>query len=198
MATINLLPWREERRQQLKKEFLIIFGGFAAVAVVAVLLWQLLLTTAIDNQEARNSFLSDRIRELDKQVAEIAALKRQKQALVERMQVIQSLQGNRPEIVHIFDELVRTLPDGVFYTSVVRAGNSLSLLGTAESNNRVSSLMRQLDASEWFANPNLQVVKANKRIGEQATDFSMRVAITPPVAVVPEDVKKPAKKTAKK
>jgi type IV pilus assembly protein PilN len=183
MANINLLPWRQERREKLKKEFLIIFGAFAAVAVVVVLLWQLLLTTAIANQEKRNSYLTDRIKELDLQVAEIAALKKQKQELVERMQVIQSLQGNRPEIVHIFDELVRTLPDGVFYTSVIRTAADISLIGTAESNNRVSSLMRQLDASEWFASPSLKLVKANKAIGEQATDFSMTVKLTPPVEI---------------
>ncbi len=188
MATINLLPWRQERRQQLKKEFLIIFAGFAGAAVVVVLLWQLVLSTAISTQEARNTYLTGQINELNKQVAEIAALKKQKEALVKRMQVIQSLQGNRPEIVHIFDELVRTLPDGVYYTSVIRNGAGISLLGTAESNNRVSSLMRQLNASEWFANPNLRLVKASKT-GQQAIDFSMTVKITPPVLIKPDDSK---------
>lgn len=186
MATINLLPWRQERREQLKKEFLIILGGFAIGAAAIVLLWQLLLTTGISNQEKRNNYLAERIKELDLQVAEIAELKKQKQELVVRMQVIQSLQGNRPEIVHIFDELVRTLPDGVFYTSVIRIGSDISLMGTAESNNRVSSLMRQLDASEWFASPNLQLVQANKTIGEQATNFSMKVKLTPPVELETE------------
>lgn len=186
MATINLLPWRQERREQLKKEFLIILGGFAFCAAGIVLCWQLLLSNSITTQEARNKFLEERIQELDLQVKEIAELKKQKQELVERMQVIQSLQGNRPEIVHIFDELVRTLPDGVFYTSVVRQKNDISLIGTAESNNRVSSLMRQLDASEWFSSPNLQVVKANTGFGEQATDFTMRVTLTPPVEVQAE------------
>lgn len=194
MATINLLPWRQERREILKKQFLAISGGFAAVAVAIVLIWQLILTTAISNQEERNKYLTDRIKELDLQVVEIAKLKKQKQALVERMQVIQSLQGNRPEIVHIFDELVRTLPDGVFYTSIVRRGKSISLLGTAESNNRVSSLMRQLDASDWFANPALKLVKANKRFGEQATDFSMGINLTPPVIIEENKNKNKAKK----
>lgn len=184
MATINLLPWRQERREQLKKEFLIILAGFAGFAAVIVLLWQLLLTTAISNQEGRNAFLTKNIQELDKQVKEIAVLRNKKKELVERMQVIQSLQGNRPEIVHIFDELVRTLPDGVFYTSIVRKGNSISLAGIAESNNRVSSLMRQLDASEWFVSPLLKMVSANKSLGEQGTNFSMQVRLSPPVEPV--------------
>lgn len=187
MAKINLLPWRAERREQLKKEFLIITAGFAIAAVLIVLCWQLLLTSAISNQESRNQFLDQRIKELDQQVAEIAELKKQKQELVERMKVIQDLQGSRPEIVHIFDELVRTLPEGVFYTSISRTGKEISLLGTAESNNRVSSLMRQLDVSEWFASPSLQVVKANKQYGEQYTDFDLKVALTPPSVEVEDD-----------
>jgi type IV pilus assembly protein PilN len=180
MATINLLPWRQERREQLQKEFLIILGGFAAVAAVIVLCWQVLLSASISNQQARNQMLEQRIKELDLQVKEISQLKQKKQELVARMQVIQSLQGNRPEIVHIFDELVQTLPDGVFYKSIIRSGADISLVGTAESNNRVSSLMRQLDASEWFGSPSLQVVKSNPGFGEQATDFTMRVQLTPP------------------
>lgn len=180
MATINLLPWRQERREELKKEFLVITGGFAAVAIMVVLGWQMILSNAIANQEARNGYLQDNIKELDAQVAEIAKLREEKKRLVERMQVIQSLQGDRPAIVHIFDELVRTLPDGVFYTNITRKGQVISLSGTAESNNRVSSLMRGLDSSEWFANPALKTVKANTEFGDQATDFSMTLTITPP------------------
>lgn len=198
MAKINLLPWRAERREQLKKEFLIITAGFGVAAVLIVLSWQLLLTSAISNQENRNQFLGQRIKELDQQVAEIAELKKQKQELVERMKVIQDLQGSRPEIVHIFDELVRTLPEGVFYTSISRQGKEISLLGTAESNNRVSSLMRQLDVSEWFSGPSLQVVKANKQYGEQYTDFDLKVTLTPPSLEVDEKTATDKTKTNKK
>jgi len=180
MATINLLPWREERREELKKEYLAILAISAVAAVAIVFLWQLYLSAIITDQESRNDFLSVRIKELDEQVKEIAELKKQKKELVARMEVIQSLQGTRPEIVHIFDEIVRTLPDGVFYNSITRKGSQITLKGTAESNNRVSSLMRQLDASEWFANPNLKVVKANKSFGEQANDFEMTVNLTSP------------------
>lgn len=189
MTTINLLPWRQERRDQLKKEFLVILGGFVAVAAVIIFLWQLILSSSIESQQQTNAYLQSKITELDAQVKEIADLRDQKQKLVERMQVIQNLQGNRPEIVHIFDELVRTLPDGVYYKSIIRNGSAIALVGTAESNNRVSSLMRQLDNSEWFANPSLQLVSANPSFGEQATDFTMSVIITPPVEEAPTNSK---------
>lgn len=180
MASINLLPWRQERREELKKEFLVISAGFAVFAILIVFFWQLILSTSISNQQARNHYLEENIKDLDKQVQEIAQLREEKKRLVERMQVIQSLQGDRPAIVHIFDELVRTLPDGVYYSLIDRKGNTISLNGTAESNNRVSSLMRQLNASEWFSNPTLKMVKANPAFGDQATDFVMTVTITPP------------------
>ncbi len=192
MATINLLPWREERREELKKEYFIILGGFAGVAVVIVLIWQFLLSGDISYQQDRNRFLEQRIAELQEQVKEIKALKEKKQALIERMKVIQSLQGDRPAIVHIFDEAVRTLPDGVFFTYMSRNGNVLHVKGTAESNNRVSSLMRSLDASEWFSAPNLKVVTANKSLGDAANNFEMLVTITQPSLVVtaPDENKK--------
>lgn len=194
MATINLLPWRQERREQLKKEFLVISAGFAALAAAIILSWQMLLSNSIANQESRNRYLEEKIRELDLQVKEIAELRAEKQKLVERMKVIQSLQGNRPEIVHVFDELVRTLPDGVFYTLIDRKADVITLNGTAESNNRVSSLMRELDASEWFSNPTLKMVKANPRVGDQATDFNMTLKITPPAAEEVSSDGKPGQK----
>jgi type IV pilus assembly protein PilN len=180
MATINLLPWREERREEQKKEFLAVTVAFALAAAAVIVLWYTFLNSALSGQNARNDYLQSRINELDQQVKEISELKAQKNQLVERMEVIQSLQGNRPEIVHIFDELARTLPDGVFYNSIERSGKSMTLMGTAESSNRVSSLMRQLDQSDWFAQPNLQVVKANRAFGEQANDFTMSVSLTSP------------------
>lgn len=200
MATINLLPWREERREELKKEFFIILGGFAGIAIVIVFAWQLFLSMSITTQQDRNNFLQQRIVELDEQVKEIKDLQKKKQDLIERMKVIQDLQGNRPAIVHIFDEIVRTLPDGVFYTELSATDKVLNIKGTAESNNRVSSLMRSLDASEWFADPNLKAVKADKSFGEQGNNFTMVVRITPPVAAVVEDEagKKQDKKQDKK
>lgn len=180
MATINLLPWREELRAELRKEFFIITGAVAALAIVIIFAWQMILSGAVEQQKGRNAFLEKRIAELNQQVKEIAELKKKKAELVARMDVIQSLQGNRPEIVHIFDQIVRTIPDGVYYREIVRNGNDLTIKGTAESNNRVSSLMRQLDASDWFASPNLTGVKANRAAGEHANDFELKVKITPP------------------
>lgn len=180
MAKINLLPWREELRAELRKEFYVVTGIVAVVAAVIIFAWMTMLNNSIDYQKSRNAFVEKRIAELNQQVREIAEIRKKKNELVARMNVIQSLQGNRPAIVHIFDQIVRTLPDGVYYNEIVRSGNTLTLRGTAESNNRVSSLMRQLDASEWFSNPNLTGVTANRAAGEYANDFQLRVTITPP------------------
>lgn len=190
MATINLLPWRDERREELKQEFLIILVVVAVLAAGIIFLWQSTLSSNIDIQNERNQFLDVRINELDSQVKEIKALKKKKKELVARMTVIQSLQGNRPEIVHIFDEIVRTLPDGVYYHSIKRVGGGLTLVGSAESNNRVSSLMRQLESSEWFSSPNLRQVQASKFMGGQGSDFEMDVQLVSPSSAESEDKKK--------
>ena len=201
MANINLLPWREERREELKKEFLTILAGCAIFGAAIILAWQLVLSNIVSNQEGRNQFLQTRIDELQQQVKEIAKLKKQKKELIARLEVIQNLQGNRPEIVHIFDEIARTLPDGVYYNSIERKGKTLYLKGTAESNNRVSSLMRRLDESEWFRSPNLKKVQASKALKiSGANDFEMVVKITSPARAkkAEENKKKKSKKKAKK
>lgn len=180
MARINLLPWRETRRAELKKEFLQILAVVIAVAGAIVFLVMFLFNQAIDSQNARNDILQKQIDEVNRQVAEIAKMKKQKKALVARMKVIQSLQGDRPEIVHLFDEIVRTLPEGVFYQLLNRSEGEISIKGVAESNSRVSSLMRRLDESEWFDNPNLKGVSANRDYGDQANNFDMTVQITSP------------------
>lgn len=181
MANINLLPWREERREELKKEFFTILVAVILAAILLVFGWHQMITSQIDNQRSRNAYLTQQISELNSQVSEIKELREKREQLVDRMRIIQELQGKRPEIVHVFDDLVRTIPDGVFYTSIERTGTSLVIKGTAESNNRVSSLMRRLDASDWFSNPNLQGVKANPSFGDQANDFVLTVKLaTPP------------------
>ena len=180
MAKINLLPWREQRREQLRKEFLVVLGGVAGAGIFVVLLAIIFVNGQIDHQGERNAYLTGEIAKLDTQVAEIRELQTRRNQLIDRMRVIQDLQGTRPVIVRIFDEIVRTLPDGVFYRSLQRQANSISIEGTAESNNRVSSLMRRLEASEWFADPNLKAVKANPKYGEQANDFQMTVSVTMP------------------
>ena len=180
MAQINLLPWREERRAERKKEFL---TGLALVAMAAVLLLFIgdqLIKGEIGYQERRNAHLRQSISELDAQVAEIRDLQRRRNELIERMQIIQDLQGNRPIIVRIMDQLVRTVPDGLFYTSLVATSGKIEIDGVAESNNRVSSLMRRLEASDWLENPNLDMVKAAPTYGDQATTFKLTVSVQLP------------------
>lgn len=180
MANINLLPWREERRQELKQEFLVVLGGVAGFALLLLFLANSLVDGAISAQQGRNSYLQTQIDELSLQVNEIKEMEKKRRELLDRMKVIQELQGNRPVIVRIFDELVRTLPDGVFYSQLTRKNNSVELAGIAESNNRISSLMRKLAGSDWFADPNLDSVTANPDYGEQASDFGLSFNISTP------------------
>lgn len=180
MAQINLLPWREARREELKRAFLSILGLVAAAAVVSVLFADRVVNAQIDEQKARNDYVTQNISKLDEQVQEIRDLQRKRNQLVERMRVIQELQGNRPIIVRVLDQLVRTVPDGVFYTSVSSANQNLRISGVAESNNRVSSLMRRLDASNWLTNPNLDAVRAAPLYGDQANTFDLTVQVELP------------------
>ena len=180
MAQINLLPWREERRQELKKQFVISLVLVLALGVGLVLLADRVVNGQIDNQNARNQYLAENIKILDKQVAEIRDLQKRRNQLIDRMRVIQELQGNRPIIVRVLDQLVRTVPDGVFYTNLTTKGKTISIAGIAESNNRVSSLMRRLDASDWLSSPNLDKVKAAPQFGDQATTFNLTVKLQLP------------------
>ena len=182
MAQINLLPWREAKRQELKKEFLVTVVLVLALGAGLVLLGDRVVNGQIEDQEARNDLLSENIKQLDKQVAEIRDLERRRNQLLDRMRVIQELQGNRPIIVRVLDQLVRTVPDGVFYTDLSTKDKRISIQGIAESNNRVSSLMRRLDSSDWLANPNLDKVKAAPNYGDQANTFNLSVSVQAPTS----------------
>lgn len=160
MARINLLPWREELREQRKQQFLVILGGVLVASAALVFLGDQYFTAAIENQNARNDFLRKEIVVLDARIKEISELKSRRQQLLERMKIIQDLQGNRPIIGRVFDQLVRTLPDGVYFTDLKMTGRNIAIAGAAESNNRVSNLMRNMDASEWLTAPTLNEVKA--------------------------------------
>lgn len=173
MARINLLPWRDEYRREKQQEFLTILGAIAAIAVLCVYIWISSINAAIDSQKQRNKMLTDEIAVLDKRVKEIREIKKRREELLARMKVIQGLQGERPVIVRYFDELARAVPEGVYITSLERKGQLVKLAGVTESNVRVSSFMRALDASEWFSRPNLKSVKAAPKYGEQASEFSM-------------------------
>jgi type IV pilus assembly protein PilN len=180
MAQINLLPWREERRQNLKKEFLVSVALVLALGAGLVLLADRVVNIQIEHQSARNQYLVEHIKELDKQVAEIRDLQKRRNQLLDRMKVIQELQGNRPIIVRVLDQLVRTVPDGVFYTKLTTRGTKITISGVAESNNRVSSLMRRLDASDWLADPVLSKVHAAPNFGGEANTFELTVNIRAP------------------
>ena len=181
MATkINLLPWRAELREQRKKDFLTILAGFAVVGLLVFAVWYLALQSLMDVQRQRNQKLQSEIVLLDKKVEEINNLKKKRSEMIDRMKVIQSLQGTRPLIVHIFDEVVRKQPDGLYFSRIERKDNKIFIKGTAESNNRVSSLMRDMEKSEWFQNPILTKVQANPALGEQGTDFDMTVDVSLP------------------
>ena len=183
MARINLLPWREELREERRKRFLLALVGALVGAVGVVLVAVRYFDSAIDHQVARNSHLSEQIAVLDERIKQISELKARRQQLLERMRIIQDLQGNRPISGRIFDQLARTLPDGVYFTEVKMVGKSLSITGAAESNNRVSDLMRNLDASDWFDAPSLTEVKATTAGQlDQANVFQLTVRQTQPAA----------------
>ena len=178
MAKINLLPWREELRKEKQKHFLIGLGGMVVLGALLIFVQDMRLNNAIEIQQSRNQFVQREISVLDGKIKEINELKSKKKELLARMKVIQDLQGNRPVIVRVFDELVRQLPDGVYFTDLSMKGEMISVKGVAESNNRISGLMRQLDESEWFTGPYLKAVKALKS-GEGST-FDLTVRQTAP------------------
>ena len=158
MPRINLLPWRDQQRRERKLAFFVALGGAAALAAVAAFIAYLLLGSMIDAQEHRNDRLRAEIKVLDKQIEEINDLEAQKQKFISRMQIIEKLQRSRPEVVHLFDELVKEMPDGTYLTSVKQTGTKLKLEGVAQSSTRVSALMRNIAASQWLRNPELEVV----------------------------------------
>lgn len=163
MAQINLLPWREELRAQQTKEFSqsAIISVLFAGAVFFLAYTQ--MNGVLSNQKNRNNQLETEIKKLDTELKEIQDLEETKSKLLSRMDIIQSLQQKRPQVVHIFDEIVRTVPDGITLVSLKQKGGDLTIKGLAESNGRVSAYMRNIDASEWMASPKLQYIETKKK-----------------------------------
>lgn len=180
MARINLLPWREAYRQEKKKEFIGVMVLVLGLTAVAAYFWVSGVQASIADQNSRNRLLQTEISALEKQVEEIQELRERREELLSRMRVIQDLEGTRPVIVRFFDDMVRAIPDGVFLNRMQREGEVIRLEGIAESNNRVSSFMRNLDESDWFASPNLSSVTASPAYGEQANAFRMTVRTSAP------------------
>jgi type IV pilus assembly protein PilN len=158
MPRINLLPWRAELRQRRKKEFLVALAGSLVVALGVVYLSKLTVQGWTSAQQGRNQILRNEITELDKQIAEITGLEAQRERLVARMQVIDQLQRSRPEVVHLFDELVDAVPEGVNLVQVVQQGSRIEVQGSAQSSTRVSAFMRNIDDSDWLRSPGLEGV----------------------------------------
>ena len=165
MPRINLLPWREGQRKERKLAFLVALGVAALAAGVASFAAYLLYGSMIESQEHRNLQLRAEIKTLDKQIEEINNLEVAKQKFIARMEIIEKLQRSRPEIVHVFDEIVRTLPEGVYLTGVKQTEKRLKFDGVAQSSTRVSSFMRNIDGSQWLRNPELEVVQTSKASG---------------------------------
>lgn len=159
MPRINLLPWRLELRQKRKKEFLVALLGAVIVGAGLVYVSKLTVQGWTSSQRGRNEILRVEITELDKQILEITGLENQRERLLARMQVIDQLQRSRPEIVHLFDELVTAIPEGMNLTEVIQQSARIELRGSAQSSTRVSALMRNIDSSEWLKEPGLDVVE---------------------------------------
>lgn len=172
MPRINLIPWRESERKRKRQEFGVgALGALVAAGAIAFLV-NLQMGAAIDNQNERNQYLNDEIAQLDKQITEILALEQQKQRLRARIQVIEQLERSRPEIVHVFDQLVRTIPDGVNLTSLKQSDRKLQLKGLAQSSTRVASYMRNIDASEWLTDPALDILET-KGATDGSSEFTL-------------------------
>ena len=166
MPRINLLPWREQERKIRRREFTVAAGGAIFASIIFVLGGKVLYSSWTDAQNEKNNLLKKEIVKLDAQIADIQDLETRKQRLVARMEIIEKLQRKRPEIVHLFDEIVKTVPDGIYLTAIKQSGNKLEIHGVAQSSTRVSTFMRNIDSSVWMDNPVLQVVEsANSSAG---------------------------------
>ena len=171
MPRINLLPWREEERKKRQRDFGVALAGGVVAAVAVVLATMFVYSQMIDNQQSRNERLTAEIKELEKSITEIDGLERQKERLLARMEIIEQLQKSRPEVVHLFDEVARRLPEGVYLTGMKQAGRRVEVRGIAQSSTRVSALMRQIDASEWMAEPEVDRVETTQSGASRQAEF---------------------------
>ena len=162
MPRINLLPWREAERKKRQRDFGVAMAGGVVVAIASVLATMFVYSQMISNQESRNLRLTNEIVELEKSITEIDGLERQKERLLARMEIIEQLQKSRPEIVHLFDEIARQLPEGVYLNGLKQTGKRVEVRGIAQSSTRVSALMRRIDASDWMADPEVDRIETTQ------------------------------------
>ena len=172
MPRINLLPWREVERARLRQEFMLAMVAAVLIGVLGALVIRWQYGVMIAQQNARNQYLTDQVKQLDGQISEINDLEQKKSALHSRIKVIEQLQQSRPEVVHIFDQLVRLLPEGVYLTEVTQTDRRIQIKGIAESSSRVSTFMRNIDASEWLKDPSLEIIEA-KGTAEAGSSFTL-------------------------
>lgn len=182
MTGINLLPWRQERRKRQQRQFAVVTGGALAATALALMLVHANINQRIEFQQQRNRFLTGEIAALDNKIKEIQELEKQKKSLIARMEVIQKLQVSRPEVVHLFDELARTVPEGVQLVDLTQTDRLIAINGIAQSNARVSVYMRNLDLSPWFQEPSLLVIESSAagkdRQGRHMSRFTLQVTQT--------------------
>lgn len=176
-ARINLLPHREERRKAARQHFFVIGGGTALLGALIVVAMHGFYAAKIETQDERNRFLKSEIAKLDKEIAEINKLKSEIQALLARKQVIETLQTDRAQTVHLLDELVRQMPEGVYLKSVRQRGLAVNVIGYAQSNARVSTLMRNIESSPWLASPGLVEVKASTVEKRRVSEFNLNFQV---------------------
>ncbi|WP_133480027.1 PilN domain-containing protein [Cognatilysobacter segetis] len=182
MARINLLPWRAERRKQRQKEFGVMLGATAIGALVIAMGINMFYGAQIDGQTERNAYLEQQIADVDKQITEIAELNKTKSRLLARKEVIEKLQASRSQMVHLFDSLVRTIPDGVVLTSIKQDDQALTLEGRSQSNARVSTYMRNLEGSGWMTDPQLSIIEAKGEDKGLPYEFRLLVKLADPNA----------------
>jgi type IV pilus assembly protein PilN len=171
MTRINLLPWREIERKEREREFYSIAAGAAILMLLVVVYIHFHVSGLIDVQNGRNGYLGDEIKKVEAQIKTIKGLENEKSQLLARMQVIEELQGQRPLMVHLFDELVKTLPEGVYLTSIKQTGADITLQGIAQSNARVSAFMRNVEGSQWLTDPKLSVIQSVDSKDQKGSQF---------------------------
>ena len=178
MIRINLLPHRELARASRRRQFTVLLGVAVATGLVAVVLGHGVIAARQSNQDARNAFLTEEIVKLDSQIGEIKKIREQTQALLARKQVVETLQSNRTEVVHLFDQMIRLLPEGLYLKSFKQTGDVVSITGYTQSSARVSTLMRSLDDSPWFESASLVEIKAATVNNLRANEFVLTVKQT--------------------
>lgn len=189
MAKVNLLPWRAERRKLRQREFYSLLGGAAIGSLLIGLLVTFYYSEQIDGQTQRNAYITEQIAVLDGKIAEIKKLDEEKDRLLRRKEVIEQLQANRSQMVHLFDQLVRTIPEGVRLTSIKQDGDKLTLEGQSQSNARVSAYMRNIEASGWMTSPDLSVIEAKGNDKTLPYTFNLSLTLVKPGQLIGPDGK---------